>query len=75
MYRAEKCAKILSLKFAAEALWVVGICAKILSLKFAAEVLWVVGIPETFDTVLLANNVIISHCRIPLEKRFIHIES
>jgi len=33
-------------------------CAKILSLKYAPEALCVVGIPETFDSVLQANNAI-----------------
>jgi hypothetical protein len=50
-------------------------CAKILSLKFAPAALCVVGIPETFNSVLVANNVIISHCHIPLEKHFIYVES
>lgn len=52
-----------------------GKCAKVLSLKFAPEALCVVGIPETFDGVLLANNVIKSHCHILLEKHFICVES
>jgi hypothetical protein len=50
-------------------------CAKIPLLKFAPAALCVVGIPETFNSVLVANNVIISHCRIPLEKHFIYVES
>lgn len=49
-------------------------CAKILSLKFAPAALCVVGIPETFDSILVAYNVM-SHCHIPLEKHFIFVES
>jgi hypothetical protein len=41
-------------------------CAEILSVKFAAEALCVVGALETFNGVLVANNVIISHCHIYL---------
>jgi hypothetical protein len=48
-------------------------CAKVLSLKFAPEALFEVGTPETFDGVLVANNIIISHCHIPLEKHFIYV--
>jgi hypothetical protein len=50
-------------------------CAKIVSLKFAPEALCVVGTPETFDGVLVASIVIISHCHLPLEKHFIYVES
>jgi hypothetical protein len=50
-------------------------CANILSLKFLPEALFEVGTPETFESVLVANNIIISHCHIPLEKHFIYVES
>jgi len=50
-------------------------CAKILSLKFVPEALFEMGTPETFNSVLVANNVIIGHCHIPLEKHFIYVES